>query len=563
MKLNASNELKSRLTHAAANGSVIAADILTEMKRNADVSEIIRGGYNFFSTKRKRTGGASYQKIRIVFTTCNKNLNNKNFPDRNNPQAPWFPENRTDIDPSTFVGLFRNLPEYPETELSYFSSAICVDSKVTVQLHGGMQDFFEAYSEENYTPIADTTESNLHNSCMRYENRARNAADFYTNFAGAEILVARDGSNNVLARAVVWKNVQVLQGGNTFTGVSLIDRLCFTPAFVREMMRRQATALGITFRKQYNDYSHTKDVVALNNRPDEGVEAGKSYVLNLAVEVPACKWHKKGAPYMDTFYCVCMENGKMELRNSESGNTIATCRDTDGGATPVRKICPGCGYLHQSDMNDFCPSCMEKFYSNTIFGRALRSGTVEYQGKTYPSLLFKKKRPIPSMRLYLQVNRLYEVCYGTADHTLQYGFSLRQGGAHDTSSQGGTGENGHPALPGQERKPLCRKGQGENLSVCRGAYGRGTPQDRKRIRRTHSGRTLRYRLRPEKEKDGGHRCGRQERHMDMPEMSGGFQDHEMRLLRTGRDGMYRKRGSRHGLLRRLPFRTPVRPQGRQ
>lgn len=40
---------------------------------------------------------------------------------------------------------------------------------------------------------------------MRYGNRARNAADFYTNFAGAEILVARDGSNNVLARAVVWK----------------------------------------------------------------------------------------------------------------------------------------------------------------------------------------------------------------------------------------------------------------------------------------------------------------------------------------------------------------------
>lgn len=205
------------------------------------------------------------------------------------------------------------------------------------------------------------------------------------------------------------ENVQVLSGGNTFNGFSLIDRIYFSHAFVLEMMRRQATALGITFRKQYNDYSHTKDVVALNNRPDEGVEAGKSYVLNLAVEVPACKWHKKGAPYMDTFYCVCMENGKMELRNSESGNTIATCRDTDGGATPVRKICPGCGYLHQSDMNDFCPSCMEKFYSNTIFGRALRSGTVEYQGKTYPSLLFKKKRPIPSMRLYLQVNRLYEV----------------------------------------------------------------------------------------------------------------------------------------------------------
>lgn len=33
MKLNVSNELKSRLTHAAENGSVIAKDILSEVKR--------------------------------------------------------------------------------------------------------------------------------------------------------------------------------------------------------------------------------------------------------------------------------------------------------------------------------------------------------------------------------------------------------------------------------------------------------------------------------------------------------------------------------------------------
>lgn len=35
MKLNVSNELKSRLTHAAENGSVIAKDILSEVKKNA------------------------------------------------------------------------------------------------------------------------------------------------------------------------------------------------------------------------------------------------------------------------------------------------------------------------------------------------------------------------------------------------------------------------------------------------------------------------------------------------------------------------------------------------
>ena len=71
MKLNVSNELKSRLTHAAENGSVIAKDILSEVKKNVPVEEVIRGSYNFFSTKRKRTEAGTFKKIRIVFPACN------------------------------------------------------------------------------------------------------------------------------------------------------------------------------------------------------------------------------------------------------------------------------------------------------------------------------------------------------------------------------------------------------------------------------------------------------------------------------------------------------------
>ena len=74
MRLNASNELKSRLTHAAENGSVIAQDILSEVKKNVPVEEIIRGAYNYFSTKRKWTELGVFKKIRIVFTVCNKDL---------------------------------------------------------------------------------------------------------------------------------------------------------------------------------------------------------------------------------------------------------------------------------------------------------------------------------------------------------------------------------------------------------------------------------------------------------------------------------------------------------
>jgi hypothetical protein len=79
MKLNVSNELKSRLMHAAENGSVIAKDILSEVKKNVPVEEVIRGSYNFFSTKRKRTEAGTFKKIRIVFTACNKDLGHPNF----------------------------------------------------------------------------------------------------------------------------------------------------------------------------------------------------------------------------------------------------------------------------------------------------------------------------------------------------------------------------------------------------------------------------------------------------------------------------------------------------
>ena len=66
MKLNVSNELKSRLMHAAENGSVIAKDILLEVKKNVPVEEIIRGTYNCFSTKRKRTEAGTF----TVNETC-------------------------------------------------------------------------------------------------------------------------------------------------------------------------------------------------------------------------------------------------------------------------------------------------------------------------------------------------------------------------------------------------------------------------------------------------------------------------------------------------------------
>ncbi len=55
-------------------------------------------------------------------------------------------------------------------------------------------------------------------------------------------------------------------------------------------------------RRRYNDYTHTTDFTVLN--PIEGQEwaVGDNIQVSLTVKVPACRWHKKGAPYLDTFY---------------------------------------------------------------------------------------------------------------------------------------------------------------------------------------------------------------------------------------------------------------------
>lgn len=405
MKVNVSNEMKSRLTHAAANGSVIAGDILMELRKNCDVSEIIRGSYNCFSTKRKRTSCSSYQKVRIVFTACNKDLRNENFPDKGNPNAPWFPGNRTDLEPSTFAGLFKNLPEYSSEDIRYFASAISLDSKVSIKVCSSMNDFIGAYDETNYSMTADTDQSTLHNSCMRYEGRARNAADFYTNFAGAKIMVAKDNRNNIVGRAVVWEGLWWEKTDGRTAGISLMDRIYVSHTFVADLMRQEAKNCGITLRKAHNDFAHPTECVVMN--PVEGVSVGDELSFRLSLDVPACRWHKKGVPYMDTFLYVCLDGGQLVLRNHSTSSVIAGCQHTDGCAGRSRQVCPRCNKLHLSGDRKFCGECYPQMYTETAFGTVLNGPAVRYRGANYPSQLFRKGKPIPEFSRYLQIERLY------------------------------------------------------------------------------------------------------------------------------------------------------------
>ena len=406
MKISISPEMKSRLQNAAANGSVVAEDILSELGRNCDASEIIRGTYNYFTTKRIRVNHNSYHKIRIVFTACGKNLEHENFPDKGNPSAPWFSENRADLEPSTFVGLFKNLPEYDSENIKYFVSAITLDSRVTIKIYSGMKDFFEAYCGDYYTLITDTEESTLHNSCMRHEEKARNAADFYRNFAGAKIIVAKDKDSNILGRAIIWERLIWHRLYGTETNISLMDRIYTSHSFVIDMMKDAAKKAGIIFRKRYNDYSHQREVVAMN--PVAGVMENDEITADLVLEVPVCQWHKRGVPYLDTFINLAMNGEHLELSNYPTDNLIAECQSTSGYAERCRYVCPRCNRIHMDSYDRFCEQCLPEIYTQTIFGRTLNSRPIIYKGIQYPSSLFKRGKPIPQLKRYLQIEKLFK-----------------------------------------------------------------------------------------------------------------------------------------------------------
>lgn len=407
MKVNVSDELKHRLTNAASNGSIVAKDILCEIRKNADVTEIIKGSANYFSTKRKKQTCESYNKVKVIFTACTKDVSHQSFPDKDNPQAPWFPENRTDFEPGTFVSYFKNLPDYDDDALSYFANAICVNSKIHVKVYDKMQDFISAYTAENYANISQFGESSLHSSCMRYEETTRNAADFYRNFAGAKILIAKDAANNILGRAILWMNATHKNNGQEFL-FNVLDRVYFTHSFVIRLIYDYAKILGVHFRKLKNDFNSPCTMVALNNIDSLGITAGSIQEdLHLYIPIIQNKWHKKGAPYLDTFYHIAIDPKKqIVLSNKTMAGAIAECRLTTGSADKGRSICPKCGKVHCNG-HKLCKECYDEIYIQTAFGTVMTCGKIEYKNEYYPSILFKRGRPIDSLNLYFQVEKLY------------------------------------------------------------------------------------------------------------------------------------------------------------
>lgn len=92
-------------------------------------------------------------------------------------------------------------------------------------------------------------------------------------------------------------------------------RIYTSHAFVMDLIREQAESLGINLRKKHNDYAHPEDFISMSPIPGMAEEPGTEVHARLSVKVPACRWHKKGVPYLDTFHYIHLDGSGLELAN--------------------------------------------------------------------------------------------------------------------------------------------------------------------------------------------------------------------------------------------------------
>ena len=401
-------DLKKRLKLAASNGSVVAKDVL---KAAGNGKETNANANYFTSVRKKHTSsedGVGVYSIKI--TCCNKDIENPNFPDLGRKDAQWLKHNRCELSVGSFIDQF-GLRDYCSDDITYFASALGCASKIHLELISSEQDMEKAYNMENYSNMRQYSElsATLHHSCMRYEGTAKNAADFYHNFAGAKMLIAKGEDGLIYGRCIIWRNVESEEYDTPFT---LIERVYCCYDFIYTMMMRWAEK-NVDLRKRENSYTCTREFIALRDLAMEKDNItfykGAQLNLNIHIKVPQLKWHKAGVPYMDTFYMICYYQGNLYISNHEIGGCahVADCRETTGYAYRSGNICPVCGKVHST--KGLCSTCQITYFVTNEFGSFYKNtkGFVKYKDNYVLREMMHNGKPNRHFQAMLNTDKLF------------------------------------------------------------------------------------------------------------------------------------------------------------
>lgn len=356
--INYTEDFAKRFNNAAKNGSTVCAAIMKALKKNDNVRPEVK--LNYLTTIRVNHGtvdntfGCCAKSIKI--TCCTKDFSNANNPECGSPIGMWRPENRTETNLRVLAGAFKEFPDFTDDDYAYAMEALIMDEPIKIITLSGMKNIEATYYAGNYVSVCGKNDTLWH-SCMRYDNTSQVAGDFYANFCGAKIIAAKGTvSGNVYGRAILWPSVN-FAGGETH---SFVDRVYFVNDAVRQMILKHAKDSGVEYRKEKNTYT---DKMTFRN-----LATGAGLNTEARVYVPKIKWHKKGAPYVDTFSYLYYDGDTFYLSNERfQTDLVAAMMNTNGTANGQVKICPICGSSHSNMF--ICNACEEKYVRKTIVGR--------------------------------------------------------------------------------------------------------------------------------------------------------------------------------------------------
>lgn len=401
-KIIFSESLINRLNAAKANGSIFADIILKERKKKH--SEAIPNSIaNHFDTVLVKNCGIPSQ---LKVSCCNKVDDDRN-PNHGNPQFPYLSQNRTRLELWNFALLFNEVEKaslaMSAADLDYqtklFQETMLIGEKITFRVGTTVADFEFAYKESSYLPFKN--EGTLQNSCMRYDNRYPAAANFYSFFAGAKILIGQTASGQVVSRAVLWDGITDVTADNDDNITCFIERVYVSHSHLVKRMQDEALRLGYTWRKTKNDYS--------SQRQFTNMVTGKRMEHDVYKVVPANKWHKGGAPYCDTMVYILYVNGELHLANSNysGGEVLYTLQSTDGCGYSYKRICPVCGSVHDSGER-LCRNCRREYEVTTFDANTTYKDISIIDGVAYPKGMVKRGKLTKLARLVMQIDKIGE-----------------------------------------------------------------------------------------------------------------------------------------------------------
>lgn len=362
-KLIYSEDFKIRFTNAAKNGSKVCRDIMKAINIPNNIKDGV--SWNYLTTVRVRQGTYDpFIKKSVKVTVCTKDFSNANNPEHGSPVGMWRRENRTDIALTRLVEAFKSLnpTDYTSDDYKYAASILCVEEPLKCGIYSKMQDIERGYNGANYIDTF-SGDGTLQHSCMRGEDTAAVAGDFYANFAGANIiLVTGTASGKVYGRAMLWPSITLHEDGEAVTG-PFLERVYFAHDAILDMVRDFALSKGVRFRKWKNTFSDKRTFVDMTN--DRLIEEA-TYI-----SVPVKKWHKHGSPYLDTFSYLFYKDGQFFLGNrsmdKDGHDCVADLATTGTTAAKYKSICPVCGHVHSNEPG-LCTSCRRALIKTTPVG---------------------------------------------------------------------------------------------------------------------------------------------------------------------------------------------------